>query len=515
MKIFSFSVLLSAAIIMFSACGGTTSTSEIHITPEMNIAPRNSSITLVCDTAKKSGSIKYQWYETPDGSTAKGTAVAEATDRTFNTPVFSEKGIYYYYCTADTGNSGTENSLLVSNVASVAYTALPVLYIDTPGGTEIKSKDDWLENITVSLAGASNKKWNFENIPASIRGRGNSTWENPKKPYAVKFDSKQEITGLQEHKRWVLLANYLDNSFIHNDTAFYLSRIFEMDWTPGGNFVDLVINGEYKGLYWFGEDVRVHKNRVNINDGDDDITDDKDKDYLIEIDKYYDETVKFRSRVRDLPYMIKNDDYMTDENGEISSGGQARLERLQEKINKLENLLYPGCKAGDNTHECPDPDESCLGTIDADSWIKYWFVNEIMGNMEILHPKSSYFTFDSAKNTLKAGPVWDFDLSMIKHHSSCILKKAIYYDALFKSPLFKARVKELWEKYYGEINVDSHIEVMRSKLAVAALYDTMLWGERDDPSGVNRENFDAYVDFFKESVMEKLSVVDANISSIK
>lgn len=478
----------------------------------MNIAPRNQSITLVCTTKEKGSNVKYQWYESSDGSTDKGTAIAEATGQTFNTPVFSEKGIYYYYCTASSGNN---DKVLTSNTASVAYTALPVLYINTPDNAGIKSKNEWLENILVSMTGASNKKWNFEAVSASIRGRGNSTWKNPKKPYALKFDIKQEITGFPEHKRWVLLANYLDNSFIRNDCAFYLSKTFEMDWTPRGNFVDLVLNGEYQGLYWLGEDVRVHKDRVNINDGEDDIEDSKDKDYLIEMDKYYDEPVKFRSPIRDLPYMIKNDDYMVDENGKLSSGGEARLERLQEKIERLEQLLYPDCKKGDDTNNCSSPDESYLGTIDADSWIKFWFVNEIMDNTELGYPKSTYFSFNSANNMLKAGPVWDFDWSSLKERSNCILKSSIYYNALFKSPLFRTRTKELWNEYFEEISISSHIELMRSKLAVAAEYDTMLWGEHEDPSGVKRENFDAYVDLLKERIMNKLSIVDKNISSMK
>lgn len=511
MKIFPCFILLSA-IFLFSACGDTASVPDIYILPEMNIAPRNQSIQLVCATKEKGSGIKYQWYESSDGSTDKGTAVADATEQTFNTPVFSEKGIYYYYCTASDGNN---DEVLISNAASVAYTALPVLYINTPDSADITSKDEWLENIVVSMTGASNKKWNFENLPASIRGRGNSTWNKPKKPYALKFDSKQEITGFPEHKRWVLLANYLDNSFIRNDAAFYLSRMFEMDWTPHGNFVDFVLNGKYQGLYWLGEDVRVNKNRVNINDGDDDIEDSKDKDYLIEMDKYFDEPVKFMSSIRALPYMIKNDDYMIDENGELSSGGEARLERLQGKIDRLEQLLYPDCKNGDNTNNCSTPDESYLGTIDADSWIKFWFVNEIMDNGELRHPKSTYFSFNSANNILKAGPVWDFDWSSLEQRSACTLKTSLYYNALFKSPLFKSRVKELWNEYYEEISISSHIELMRSKLAVAAQYDTMLWGEHEDLSGIKRENFNAYVDFLKERILDKLSIVDNNISSMK
>lgn len=486
---------------------------------KMNIAPKNQSVTLACKAEADGYSIHYSWYETPDGTTDTGTAVAGADGMNFNTPVFSEKGIHYYYCVAtltplSDGTDEADTAALISDVASVAYTALPTVFIDTPDGVAITSKEEWIKNAVISLVGAE-ESLNFENVSTSIRGRGNTTWLKPKKPYALKLDKKQKIFGLPAHKRWVLIANYLDNSFMRNETAFYLSRIFEMDWTVGGDFADLVLNGEYQGLYWLGEAIKVDKNRVNINDGSEDMADNEDKDYLVEMDKYYDEPVKFKSSVRNLPYMIKNDDYMVDDSGELSSGGTARLERFMTKINDMENLLYPDFTAEMDTNDCSAPDESYTGIIDIDSWAKFWFVNEIMDNGELIHPKSAYFTFDSANNVFKAGPVWDFDWASLYQRLSCLLKKTLYYNALFKSPAFKTRVKELWGEYSGVIDTATLIESMRSRLSVAAEYDTMLWGKHDDPSGVKRENFDAYVDFFKEAVLNKISVINADVSAMK
>lgn len=299
---------------------------------------------------------------------------------------------------------------------------------------------------------------------------------------------------------------------MRNETAFYLSEIFEMDWTVHGKFADLVLNGEYQGLYWLGEAIKVDKNRVNINDGYPEMTCDEDKDYLIEMDKYYDEPVKFRSSVHNLPFMIKNNDYMVDENEEMTSCGEVRLERLQSKINDLENLLYPDFTEGSDINECSGPDESYAEIIDIDSWAKFWFVNEIMDNTELRHPKSCYFTFDSANNIFKAGPVWDFDWSSLYTRSACTLKNTLYYNALFKSPAFKARAAELWSEYSGAIDIETVIESMRNELAVAAQYDTMLWGEHNDPSGVKRENFDAYVDFLKERLLKKMLIIENDLA---
>ncbi len=348
-----------------------------------------------------------------------------------------------------------------------------------------------------------------------MRGRGNTTWSQKKKPYALKLDKKQEIMGMPKHKRWVLIANYLDNSYLKNHLAFYLSNQLEMDYTIRGKFIDLVFNGVYRGMYWFGEAIKVDKNRVNIYDGDDDMTDDDDKDYLIEMDVYYDEPVKFKTAIRQLPYMIKNDDYMIDEEtSEITTGGTARLERLQERINELETLLYPDFVEGVNTNNCSAPDEAYANVIDVTSWAKFWLVNEIMHNGELGHPKSCYFTFESEKDIFKAGPVWDFDWSTLTTRTSVGLKNTIYYNALFKSPTFVAEVEKVWDKYSSYIDIEGEIERMRNILDVAAAVDRVRWGVHNDPTQtVSKGDFDDYVDFLKTEVEKKEGIVDSYITN--
>ena len=485
---------------------------------KLNIAPYNQSIKLSCTAKAAEGTVSYRWYESTDGTTDKGVAVSNATTSTLTTPKYTEKGIYYYYCVATNVLTESEENIksacAISDVISVAYTGLPTVYVNTPDSVEITSKDVWTENATISLTGAEDSSWNFDEVKTSIRGRGNSTWGQPKKPYALKLDKKQKIMGMPKHKRWVLIANYLDNSFMRNEMAFYLSETFELDYTVHGKFVDFVLNGKYQGLYWLGEAIKVDENRVNINDGSKNMSDDEDKDYLIEMDVYYDEAVKFKSSIRNMPYMIKNDDYMIDDNNELTAGGQARLERLQTKITNLETLLYPDFTTGMDTNNCSAPDESYAEIIDIDSWAKFWFVNEIMDNGELGHPKSCYFTFDSTNNFFKAGPVWDFDWAALYPRSSCILKNKIYYNALFKSPAFKERTKVLWGEYYSAIDIGSRIESMRNEIYVSQQYDTMVWGEHKDPSGIVRANFDAYVDFLKETLLEKVTVVNNDINRL-
>lgn len=486
---------------------------------KMNIVQNGRTVSLVCEVAAPGCGITYQWYESHGNSTNSGVALSDATDPTFEAPAFTQRGIHYYYCAATAATPSGEKKTFLSNVASVAYTALPTLYVNTPDGIEITSKEKWIKNADISIVGADDESWNFENIETSIKGRGNTTWEMPKKPYALKLKQAREIMGMPAHKRWVLIANYWDSSFMRNAAAFYFSELFELGWTVHGQFVDLVLNGKYKGLYWLGEAIKVDKNRVDINDGNADMTDDEDKDYLIEMDISFDESIEFKSGIRDFPYMIQNEDYMVDENDTITTGGESRLERLQEKINDLERLLYPDFTVVLDTNDCSAPDESYSEIIDIDSWVKFWFVNEIMDNRDSGLPKSDFFTFDSANNIFKAGPVWDFDLAATHRPISCQLNKTIYYNALFKSPKFITRTKELWHEYYDRIDIYMQIEEIENRIIVAAKYDAMRWTGHHDYINILQTNnnvkvFEEYVDFLKESIRQKITVVDSYIENL-
>lgn len=478
---------------------------KITMQPDsISIAQKDNSVTLSIAAQDGENAISFQWYRSYKDSLVEDEAIEGATDSAYTTDVFSEKEIRYYYCIV----TSDENSVK-SRIATVAYTGLPLLYVNTPNKVEITSKKDWTKGATLTLTNAGKDEWNFENVSTSIRGRGNSTWAKAKKPYALKLDEKQKILGMPKHKRWVLIANYTDNSFLKNHMAFYMSEKFGMDYTVHGQFVDLYFNGVYRGLYWLGEAIKVDKNRVNIDDGRDDMTDEEDKDYLVEMDAYFDEPVKFRSSIRRMPYMIKNDDYMIDKNDSLTSGGKARLARFKAKINKLENLLYPNYVSGLNLDSAAAPDESYTKIIDVDTWAKFWLINEIMDNIEFRHPKSCYFTYHQDSGILKAGPVWDHDWSfLVDSVNSTRLRGYVYYNALFKSPLFIAAVKRIWETYSELFDFDAEIEMMRDSLIVAADVDKIRWGVHPDPDSAKQwKNFSGYVDYLKVMINKKFGVV--------
>lgn len=66
-------------------------------------------------------------------------------------------------------------------------------------------------------------------------------------------------------KKWVLLANALDESMMRNYLAFNLGKALGLEFTSDCQFLNLYINGQYKGVYLLCEQVQEGSNRVNIN----------------------------------------------------------------------------------------------------------------------------------------------------------------------------------------------------------------------------------------------------------
>lgn len=128
-----------------------------------------------------------------------------------------------------------------------------------------------------------------------------------KKPCAFKLSSRRQALGMAKHKRRVLLANCFDRSLIRNAVVFELGRETSLEWTPRGEYVDLVLNGVLLGNYYLCEQIKVDKNRVNITEMSSSDVDGESVTggYLLEYDVNYDEVNKFKTAVKNYPVNIK------------------------------------------------------------------------------------------------------------------------------------------------------------------------------------------------------------------
>ena len=376
-------------------------------------------------------------------------------------------------------------------IVTLSYSGLPVVIIDTPNQTAIPSKhEDWLEEATITILNPDGTE--DYNGTTNIRGRGNSTWTYPKKPYALKLDEKAEILGMPKHKRWVLLANWMDRTLLRNRVAFQIAKSTGMAWNPRGEFVDVVLNGKHIGNYYLCEHIKVDKNRVNIHElSEEDI----EGGYIMELDVYYDEVFKFKSAVKGLPYMFKDPDEVN----------ELQLAYMQNYINTLENSLY-------------NDEELAIGKfmeyMDIDSYIDWWFVHELAKNGEPGHPKSTYMYKDKG-GKLFAGPAWDFDWGTFRPGTGFTVKHALYYPRLFQNANFVSRVKERWALLKPEFDkISAFIESEAKNITPSEKMNHILWPITQTVNGDELMTFEEAVLRMKSSYEQKLQWLDDAINNM-
>ena len=374
----------------------------------------------------------------------------------------------------------------------VKHSGLPVVVINTPGGAEIPPKtEDWLADATLTIYN-TDATIGYAGT-TGIRGRGNSTWKYPKKPYALKLDSKAEILGMPKHKRWVLLANWLDRTLLRNHVSFRIAMQTDLAWTPRGEFVEVVLNGRHVGNYYLCEHIKVDKNRVDIHELEET---DVDGGFMMEIDTYYDEPFKFKSAKRQFPYMFKDPDEVND----------AQFAFMRDFIGNLEGALYD--KSRFAAREYAD-------YLDVDSFVDWWITYELTGNTETKHPKSTYVYKDKG-GKLKAGPVWDFDWKTYRlNNEEWVTKTHLYYDVLFTDPVFVAAVKERWNLYEPKLRaIPEFIEAEAQRIRNSEEVNHQMWPVTQNTNEDINLSFSEAVARMKMSYEAKLEFMDKEIANL-
>ena len=103
-----------------------------------------------------------------------------------------------------------------------------------------------------------------------IELRGNSTQGFPKKPYAVETQDSTganldvSILGMPAENDWTFLASYIDRTFIRDPLAHFLSTLTGR-WSSRCRFCELILNGEYEGVYIVLEKIKRTKNRLDLS----------------------------------------------------------------------------------------------------------------------------------------------------------------------------------------------------------------------------------------------------------
>lgn len=350
------------------------------------------------------------------------------------------------------------------------FLELPAVIIKTDDGEDIVSKDEY-KSATVTITNTQTS-WELSDVVANVKGRGNTTWLADKKPYRIKFDSKQKLFGSSyKAKNWTLIANHLDKSLLRNYTAYELGERFDgIDFSSKHQLVDVYINKDYKGVYLVCDQIQTGSGRVDI---DESIAVDGNNGYFIERD------------ARAPSEGILDQDYFIFHNEEY--GFKTPDSESQEFINNKDvEIAY----IRDYLESCytaiTEGDWSTVESlIDVDSFVDCYIIDELFANNDCGYSSCYYYKDKDGK--LFKGPLWDFDIGAgnvnynMGDEEQCLPNETLFasrynffYKILFERNEFTALVKNKLLAYQATIYDVLSLLNVNSNTSIYALYHEAL-----------------------------------------
>lgn len=374
--------------------------------------------------------------------------------------------VLYINVTDDAGN--LNNEIIDRNLSHKNYFN-GTYWLDMNGCT-------WLEEL-----GGKNVGSKEEPLPLEIKARGNYTRTGfSKKPFKLKLGKKQSLLGLSKSKHFAILAHADDNKgYLRNFTGFNLGRRMELPWTPWQQPVEVVINGDYRGLYFLTESIRIGDDRVMIEELDDNCQDASlaSGGYLVELDNY-DEPDESQIRMAELGNGPGPKDALriTFDTPEVYSPVMRRF--ITEQFTTMNSLV------GSNS-------DDLWAYIDMDDLARYYLVEEIISHTEAFHGSTYMFRDRGEGQKWHFSPLWDcgnaFNGSTSGHFYIGSPFGNTWIPSIMMNDTFRRKVKETWmwfmaNKFDGLYN---DINEYAANIKKAAAADRVRWADAPLPDSGN------------------------------
>ena len=393
---------------------------------------------------------------------------------------------------------------------------LPMVVIQTKDAVEPYDKVNDIESY-VQIIGTGGE---YVIDSATTRLRGNASTQFPKKPYRIKFESKQKpLDASAKAKKWTLINNYGDKTLMRNLLAFRISQLFGMPYTPYGQAVDVILNGEYKGCYQLCDQIEVNKNRVNIDEME--TTDISGENltggYLWEIDAYANEEISWFNSKNNIPVTIKSpdEDDITPEQSQY----------LEDFFNAMEADVFGSQYA--------DAANGWRRLLDAETFLKHFLIGELSGNTDTYW--SVYQYKKRGEDKIYTGPVWDFDIAFDNDYrtypvnnkadfvyrsggSSAGNMKSFVDRILLLDPNTLLEVKKIWgearEKGLNEEYLCAWIDSMSIEMDHSQQLNFMRWNilnSKEHMNPVARGSYANEVAYLKEYIAKRVEWMDKKL----
>ena len=254
---------------------------------------------------------------------------------------------------------------------------IPKIYVDTSGVAIIK---DEYRSCSITVYDPTGKYATISDPNATIKVRGNSTSSGAKQPFNIKFDKKQNVFGFGKCKKWYLIANMYDKTQIRNKLAYDLADAIGMAYVQQSEFVELYVNGVYRGMYMLCESIGAGDTRVDI--------DVEGNEFLFEFEPWaqYSNPEWFTTPRYGIILGLNDPESPT----------ESQRDYMSEFFTAMEDAIHSQ-KYGD-----------IAKYVDLQSFVDAFIVQEFFKQVDYGTSSTRFYLKDGM---LYEGPVWDFDLS--------------------------------------------------------------------------------------------------------
>jgi len=299
------------------------------------------------------------------------------------------------------------------DTASFSEFNLPLMHINTRG-QKIPDEPRIVADMGLIYNGegainAIDDPWNEYSGLISIERRGESSKEFAKKSFSIELQNADgsnnnvSILGFPEENDFVLYGPFSDRTLVKNVLSYELFRRTGR-WAPRTRFIEVILNGEYEGVYVLTEKLKRDENRVDIDKltSEDVSPEEISGGYILRRDKLnkLSDEEWWRSPV-DQPFHERMwYEYYDPEIADLTSDQASYIRDWMENFDEV----MSGSNFG-------DPENGYRKYIKTKSFIDMMFLNEISKGIDN-YLFSNYFhkENDADGGQLVAGPPWDYNL---------------------------------------------------------------------------------------------------------
>ena len=295
---------------------------------------------------------------------------------------------------------------------------LPIVVINTDGGVNIPDEPKVLATMKIICRPDGSRNYltdidnpHFLNYDGriGIERRGSTSQQFlQKKPYGLTTLEADDVThnnvsilGMPEENDWVLNSLAFDQTGVRDVLSYELSERLGQ-YAPRRVYCEVMINGDYKGLYVFMEKIKADKGRVNI------VKLDETCNNVPEVTGGY---ITKADKAEGDPVAWTMQGYGGGWWGGVSTDFIHHHPKPEEVTNAQNNYIhnvFNHLASVANQHNT-SPASGIPSVIDIPSFVDFMMVAEFASNVDV-YTFSTFFHKDRM-GKLRAGPVWDYNLA--------------------------------------------------------------------------------------------------------